>query len=298
MTTDRDEDFRSSAAPPFDGKHEPKAGDRLRIEGMRVPAPDVTGATGFTDDWAGALLTICPTFDGYTRPLGTGFMVLPGVALTASHVIEDAVARVNEGATIWALGAVKDQLQPWAVGTITINGDVALLQLVPKFEIPADLELRHFELTSRLPQPGEPVLALGLVSAKAEYPFPADEPLQATGVAAAGVAVERLARIPLTPGFGVHARFFAPSGMSGGPVFDRRGFVFGLLSNSMEGENGEPHDANVLAPLPVLLETIHPPWPPQLFTPASIWPGQVDEAWHIGIGRNDEGQTTFAYFDE
>lgn len=57
--------------------------------------------------------------------------------------------------------------------------------------------------------------------------------------------------------------------MSGGPAFDERGFLIGLLSSSNENEQGDITFVSLL--WPSLTVRVTPPWPPGLYqAPVSL----------------------------
>jgi hypothetical protein len=75
----------------------------------------------------------------------------------------------------------------------------------------------------------------------------------------------------------------ALSGMSGGPAFDERGFLIGLLSASMDGEPPGPAFVSFL--WPALATRVTPPWPPGLY-PAAVSLLEMDRKL-CGIERPD-----------
>ena len=70
-------------APP------PTAGSTLHLRGYLVPAAPDVQTQAFVRDDTGMLLSICSIVGGSVQALGTGFLVAPGLAMTATHVIAD-----------------------------------------------------------------------------------------------------------------------------------------------------------------------------------------------------------------
>ena len=80
--------------------------------------------------------------------------------------------------------------------------------------------------------------------------------------------------------------------MSGGPVFDQHGKVFGTVTSSMmvDGE----WDTYVSLLWSAFMFEVQPEWPLGLYKqPGTLWPGHVAENWHLGIGNGE-----IAYFHD
>ncbi len=70
--------------------------------------------------------------------------------------------------------------------------------------------------------------------------------------------------------------------MSGGPVFDRHGNVFGIVTSSMmvDGE----WDTYVSLPWSAFMFEAQPEWPAGLYRqPSTLWPGHVAENWRLSV---------------
>lgn len=293
-----DETILIAEAPPFEGRHEPRQGDRMRIISRLLPATVITQPAIFTDDMWGALLMVQVVCDGRAHANGTGFMVMPGLVLTAAHVFDDFANHLQaDQAQIHAFGRIGTTLYPWAVTRVHYAGDVALLEVSPLFEVPAEFELNHFELTARLPGPGEPVLGLGLISEKPDYAFPFEGVGAFTPIAAPGPVLQLEESAGFGRGVAVVCDFYGPHGMSGGPVFDREGRIFGLLSSAIGQNPDEPFTCWVLAPWPAFMQTIQPAWPPGYYHEGSLWPHHIHSAGSLSIGQSKRGEPTIAYSD-
>lgn len=283
---------RLDLAPPL------MAGFKLHMEGVRIPAPEAVQAQEFGADETGMLLSLCSMAGGTTQALGTAFLVLPGLAMTAAHVVAEyeGAGRLN-GGLLLLIGLFGTDLRSWEVTNVRmpVEGDVALLEAVPRFTHGEAVSVNHVSLTARMPKIGEPVLALGLIADRIDFPHDHDGEkgswISVSGLAATGTVFEFYPRRDANlPGPTLRCNIKAPGGMSGGPVFDRDGYVCGIVSASMEIE-GEWESFVSLHWFALMFET-HPPWPEGLFKRATLWPGHVHENWHLGLGAGD-----IAYFE-
>ena len=139
--------------------------------------------------------------------------------------------------------------------TIVDSTDMALLTLECASPLPG--VLRNATISTRLPRVGERIFIAGVrheVEAGSEV---AD--LGVRMMVAAGVILDRyeLRRDQMLP----WPTLAVLSGMSGGPAFDERGFLIGLLSSSSDGEQV----AYVSLLWPSLTTKVTPPWPPGLY---------------------------------
>lgn len=279
-------------APPI------MAGFKLHTESLRLGAATDFGAQGFTHDETGMVLSLCSMIEGSVQALGTAFLVLPGLAMSAAHVVADyqEAGRLEAGPLL-LIGAFGEDLRAWAVDRIRMpkEGDVALLEIVPRFDQGEGVHINHVHLSARLPKVGEPVLALGLIASAPDFPFDpaADDALIAvTGVAATGTVLEFYPRRDRNlPGPTLRCNFMAPGGMSGGPVFDKDGYVCGIVSASMEIDGA--WESYVSLHWPAIMFETHPSWPEKLYQAATLWPGHVHENWHLGINVDE-----IAYFED
>lgn len=294
-----DERSTTASAPRFEGRHISSLGDTMSFPSIRVPAPSERGAQYFTDDFGGALLSVQIIYEGKSYLFGTAFMVMPGLAITAAHVFEDFEDVLSSGAQIVLLGWKSADLRPWSVTKVHYAQDVALMEIEPRFELDQAFDGATFELTARLPPRGEMVLALGLISEKSSYDMDSGEMLVVSPVAASGPVIDWQEKAGHGRGVQIICDFFGPRGMSGGPIFDKDGRVFGILSSAIGEEVGEEWTCYVAAPWPAFMQNIQPQWPPGLYSESSLWPGHVADAWHLGIGEADaQGNMQVVYIRE
>lgn len=281
---------------PFEGRHSPSEGDRMHFQSILIPSSLEFGSSVFIDDLGGALMSVQIFYDDHIYLTGTAFMVLPGLAITAAHVFEDFVDVLDKSAKIFLVGRNGLQLRPWAVAKIHYAQDVALIEIEPKFETGDNFKSTYLELTARLPSIGEQVLGLGIISEKTSYS--GDEVLAVSQVASAGPVIDWLEKVGSGRGPTIICDFFGPHGMSGGPIFDKNGRVFGILSSAIGERAGEEFICFVPALWPAFMQNIHPQWPPGIYHESSLWPGHVGEADYLGIGNNESGERTIVYLNK
>jgi len=271
----------------------------MRFQGLLVPAALDGPTKPFGCDETGMLLSLVSMVDGSIKAFGTAFLLGPGLAMTSVHVIADyeREGRLGKGPLL-LIGEYDGELRAWSASRVVqpTDGDVALIELIPRFVPKAEFVINHVELSARLPDIGEPVLALGLIAQASEFPFDPSNgeggAIAIEGLLATGVVEEFYPRRDRSlPGPTLRCNFKAPGGMSGGPVFDKTGRVIGILSASMEIE-GEWVSWVSLHWHAIMFE-VQPSWPQGLYKcPGTLWPSHVSENWHLGIGAD----RTIAYF--
>lgn len=194
--------------------------------------------------------------------VGTAFLIAPGgVAVTAGHVIEDAITRrdQNAGAYVAVLwvgsGADVDDVQDLLGGLIGVHqvardgnkSDLALLQISTIYRRSTGelYPLPTLTLSSRFPRRGVMISALGYT----KFDVESDTTTQserlvtiASGFhASTGEITEiypegRDTTMLPTACFETSARF--DPGMSGGPVFGEDGKVCGVVASGMAHDDG------------------------------------------------------------
>jgi hypothetical protein len=217
--------------------------------------------------------------------LGSGVMVAPGVALAAKHVVEsemEAVMRGGAGFICTAIGS--SGLMIWRPQHVALvdNTDLALLTLECASPLPK--VLRNATISTRLPKVGERIFIAGV---RHELEVEEESPgLNMRMMVAAGTVTERYTigrdRV-MYPWPVLEVDCHALHGMSGGPAFDERGFLIGLLSASTHAEPPGPAFVSLL--WPALATRVTPSWPPGLY-PAPVSLLEMDRKL-CGIERPD-----------
>lgn len=189
---------------------------------------------------------------------GTAFIIGHGFALTASHVIEDVLARFRDHRKGDALDSgafdILMYLQidegtrflPLKVFKIWHSNasDIAVL----RFGVPSDWPEDHIWKLPRLqlcpPKAGEEIAGFGFPNVRVEPTGRATADLEVSGHTTTGRVVQihhaRRDSVRLRfPCYQVDARF--DGGMSGGPIFNRSGHVCGVICSSMPVSEGLEH---------------------------------------------------------
>ena len=248
-------------------------GQTLKVNSILVPPQPEDGVMLIKPDNLinGPVLALWCTGDGTGHQRGSAFLVAPGVAVTAHHVIqdyEDKEGLLRADAELVAFGQQGGLGLTWIVRSIVTPeaGDVALLMMDLHTALPEDFSLYVFELGARLPRVGERGTVLGIRSNLPDGVNVLDDrsrhlgKLEAATIASSGPIIDLypLGRPMIdTPCFSLEAT--ALGGMSGGPVFDARGLVIGMISSSVAIEGGYVSTASLL--WQSLWFEIGPTWP-------------------------------------
>jgi hypothetical protein len=198
--------------------------------------------------------------------LGSGVIVAPGLALSATHVIKDLLPKLAAGKlSMAAFGFVHGTGQSWRVrGATFVNEcDVCFLQLEAACPVPPDRIYNQAHLTTRCPAIGESVSMFGFRAMDGHDFIDQDHKL-ATLVSAGTVRGWHMAGRDacMLPFPCVEVDCPTLGGMSGGPVFDSRGYLFAMITASMQNavpEESSPTYASLL--WPVLAQKVQSLWP-------------------------------------
>lgn len=247
-------------------------GQQFRVKSVLVPPNTENGVMliGADNLVNGPLLALWCSGNGVGNHRGSAFLVAPGVAITAYHVLQDY--KENEGlltsdAELVAFGQQGGLGMAWIVRSIIEpeDGDVAILLMDLHTQLPDDFSLTVFELGARLPRLGERGTVLGIRSNLPGGVNAMDDgrrdlgKLAAATIASSGPVTDLWpeGRPMLGPAFALEAT--AIGCMSGGPVFDNRGLVIGMVSSSIKVEDGYTTTASLL--WQNLFMEIGPTWP-------------------------------------
>jgi Trypsin-like peptidase domain len=240
-----------------------RRGGSLRLEWVRPSFGPYPHRFCRPQNWQmfeGAVLAISIATHQRHQILGSAVMVAPGVALSVNHVLEDHLDKLRAGRIeILCIGIASHGAPAWRVKYVTCvdRTDLCLMSLELLSELPPTRVLYHAALTMRVPALGEPLVLTGFRAGQGEFPRGKDgtDELAMSLLLGSGVVTDEYpsgrGRTLPWPAVGVDAPSI--SGMSGGPVFDARGFVVGLISSSMENAPGEePVPTFVAVPRPAL----------------------------------------------
>jgi hypothetical protein len=219
---------------------------------------------------------------GHFKPVGTGFIIHPsGIMMTARHVIAEAQRLAEEHTGVRgapygfnALYVSEDKLsETMNVGGLLpinwIRENEAFDIAICKVNLPIHVETGEListmqtRLSVNIPKPGERILAAGYHDMKmGEVDWSDTAPVCDVAVATAystgqvvDIFPERrdagFLRFPIAQG---DARF--KYGMSGGPVFNEMGRVFGVVCSSLDDGNQRPYIGYVSMLWPAMLLTL------------------------------------------
>lgn len=207
---------------------------------------------------------------------GSAVFIAPGVALTASHVIEaywkqfDDLGRWDDKTTTagFALQAFQyvrgsSQLIVWHVIAAWHSPvvDVAVIQLVPDHDLPRDYRWPYVTLDVAPPTVGTEVQAFGFPVHQASFNASAGwalehEPLGSRGVVTQCYPERRDRVLRNYPCFEMDIETL--DGMSGGPVFDRTGYLRGINCSGFDGAEAARHVSYASILWPALALPIRP----------------------------------------
>jgi hypothetical protein len=200
--------------------------------------------------------------------MGSAVMVAPGVALCASHVIEphieDLMQMRVEGV---CFGVASQGPQGWRIRNVrgTALSDVCIISLESASEIPADNTFYKASITTRLPAIGEQLTVSGFRPVQRVFhsDFKGEAQLGALLKISMGTVTQQFPRGRdrlLVPWPALEIDCPAWGAMSGGPVFDNRGFLVGLISRSLETAD-EPSPMICSLLWPILASHFDGGWP-------------------------------------
>jgi hypothetical protein len=225
---------------------------------------------------------------------GSAVFVAPGIALCASHVIDEHLEGILLGTT-GSIGVciVGDELQVWRLthATTIPNCDISIVGLALASAMPSDATFRRASLTTRLPKSGETLTLCGWAprdpiecthtdSGSRQFKVRGGMLVSRGAVTACYLGGRDQAMLPWPvvevdcPAFGA---------MSGGPVFDRRGYLVGLVCSSFDTElGGGPAYVSLL--WPALFAPFMGGWPAALMQGTSTLHGMGEDRCTI-LGR-------------
>jgi hypothetical protein len=225
---------------------------------------------------------------------GSGVMVGPGLALCAKHVLyeHDYYSKLQRGdATLVAQAPLQDSgMQLWTVlrTALVADSDLAVLSMSLTSRYPADRRFMTASLSTRMPALGEVLTVTGLSAAgDGTEEIASNTRIVITPQCQLGRVIDRYpnGRDGRLPGPCLAVECAVPGGTSGGPVFDSRGYLVGLLSTSYDGEA-----ISFVSHLwPALIRAqASPVWPPKPYRlPAPNTLLHLGRAFGVSIERPD-----------
>lgn len=204
--------------------------------------------------------------------VGSAALVAPGIAICAQHVVADYLDAMQRGdCSLLCGGPTGETVTVWSSARVAyVEGtDLALLYMDLASRMPAQNQFFVAHLTTRTPAVDERVVLYGLPGREGTVmPVGGDATIPLTARYTSGKVIEiyhdgRDKVMMPGPCFAVECAAFG--GMSGGPVFDERGCLIGIVSTSYEGENPIAYVSSLW---PALRLQTFPVWPAQRPFPA------------------------------
>lgn len=250
-------------------------GSTIKIEPILVRYAD-SQTPAWLQDWTsfqGVLLSICVRDAVSNRICGSAVMVAPGIAIGARHVIDPALPGLRKGAQmVYCFGLTPSGLRIWVLRkyTAVTDTDLAILGLELASPFASGDSLFLTASTTRLPSVGEDLLLCGFRSAETAY---SDETttyggqvLVSRGTVTKPYLCGRDTVMMPWPCLEVYCPTWG--GMSGGPVYDAKGHLVGILSSSVEAaDDMGPSFVSLI--WPALATAFEGGWPAPLFPSAT-----------------------------
>ncbi|NBB63404.1 hypothetical protein GVN18_29505 [Pseudomonas sp. ODNR1LW] len=169
---------------------------------------------------------------------GSAVMIGPGLALSARHVLEPHLPQIMASKHVPILAAITpDGLQLWAIKQVILNDhDVVILRIDLCSALPSSGEIEMAGLTTRLPRPGEIVQIAGFRATGTHRTGVSGQVRVGIGEVTDVFPLRRDSVLLPHPCFSV--RCLTLGGMSGGPAFDADGHLLGVLTSSVEHNEG------------------------------------------------------------
>ncbi|MBV7455822.1 serine protease [Acidovorax sp. sif1233] len=225
---------------------------------------------------------------------GSGVMVGPGLALCAAHVLHehDFYDKLQtDEATLVVQAPLSDGgMLLWTVLRMALvpDSDLAVLSMTLSSPYPADRCFMTASLTTRMPTIGDVLTVTGLSAAGDGTETIADVTcIDVAPQCQFGRVIDRYlnGRDRRLPGPCLAVECAVPGGTSGGPVFDSRGYLVGLLSASYDG--AEISFVSHIWPALVRAQAF-PVWPPTPYKrpkPGTLL--HLGKAFGVSIERPD-----------
>jgi hypothetical protein len=244
----------------------------------------------------GALLAVQSLSNGRSHVWGTAFLIAPGLAVTAAHVVrayEDCGHFRGDAGALMALGLAEPISQIWYVDHIYIGdtGDLAILRLTYGAKLPPRLTLTPLEMSAVMPSVGDVVTTMGFASAEESTAFDVEAGEIEGGGTSLLVSVGRVIDVyrfgrdrVMAPRACFAAEVESVGAMSGGPVLNADGRVIGFITSSIEPTSTALGVTLFSMIYDALLAEVQPTWP------VGYWPPkgglvkdliEAEQSWRV-----------------
>jgi hypothetical protein len=275
-------------------EHELSAGERLRFTAQLLTFEGSNGDYMRIGAQNGTLLALSfRDRDGH-HTYGSAVMVGPGIALCAAHVLHENNfynKLQRDDATLVAQAPLSNGgMLLWTVLRMALvpGSDLAVLSMALTSSYPKDRQFMIASLTTRMPAVGEVLTVTGLsASGDGTNAITSQMRIELAPQCQLGPVIDRYpnGRDRRMPGPCLAIECAVPGGTSGGPVFDSRGYLVGLLSASYDG--AQISFVSHIWPALVRAQAC-PVWPPQPYRrPAPGTLLHLGKAFGISIERPD-----------
>jgi hypothetical protein len=230
-----------------------------------LPQPDLKRSALLDwDFFDGALLALHFGSANNQSVLGSAILVAPGIALCARHVVEPFVQAIQRKEIGFICSAIsKSGVMFWRIVEVTLSRqtDIAILALRFAARMPKSNEFTLAGISTRMPRIGELMTIAGFVAGKMQFQsqLPSPNSIEgnicvATGKVSQQFELKRDSHMLPWPTVEVDCANLG--GMSGGPAFDNRGMLVGIVSSGFD-------EGPVFVSLiwPALAIKVQPEWP-------------------------------------
>ncbi len=250
----------------------PQGVESLRFEGV-TPKFLMEAIPKFKtiENWRlfeGLLLAVVHWNGDLCRVIGSAVVVAPGVALAATHVVRnDRGDGVHSPNSLTCIGITRHGALAWRVRYMahTDRTDVCILGLTFASAIPDDQTFFMASITTRTPKLDERLVTVGFHPGSKEFEMrDGTLDLEAGILLSSGRVVGEFhtGRGRSKPWPSLEVECPTVGAMSGGAVFDSRGFLVGLISSGLDrGLDGEPALTWVALLWPMLGQRFLGGWP-------------------------------------
>lgn len=221
-------------------------GERLTFSSQRLLFEGSNGDYMRVGSQNGTLLALSFRDNHGHHTYGSGVMVGPGLALCAAHVLyeHDFLHKLQrEEASLVVQAPLADGgMHLWTVLRISVvpDSDLAVLSMSLTSRYPADRRFLSAWMTTRMPAMGDVLTVTGLSAAgDGTQLISSNTRIDMAPQCQLGRVIDRYpeGRDRRLPAPCIAVDCAVPGGTSGGPVFDSRGYLVGLLSASYKGED-------------------------------------------------------------